>query len=461
MGRPREGWKLRDPRPPAEPFYTVRFTSKAGRRVELSTGTSDPHEAARVAADLYARDQRSAAARSSAPRVSPLLALDELFAMWLADLEKTHDRETVVTYTSYARRFVGHFGSIDGVTRPKMADYQRSRLTQVVRDTVQKERSALNTFLAWCVEQEILGEEDRPAWPSLPKKALGKRSGSQRAAPVDVTRDQVGAFLRALPVWSRVRMGERHAIRPRFIVMYETGLRPATLDALRVPEHWRPGDTELRIGAEDDKTRYGRKLPISALAKAALEYVVAERGITTGPIFGEHDYRAAVEAARIAADLPEDFAPYDLRHARIGHLLDQPGAEVRAVMFLVGHKLMTTTNHYVRGQAEGARALLSSGEIPGSGVPDMSRAKEGSRTLTGVTPLEPESGATALIYNGSADVSRHGGTEKDTCGQGNGEIPETVRDASYWLSVLRASEAAMERALADELLHDGDDGGGS
>lgn len=459
MGRPRKGWSLRKPRPPVQPNYAVRFTDKAGKAVELTTGTSDPREAARVAADLYARSQTAAVA-SPLARVSPMLALDELMSLWLDDASKTLDVRTVETYTGYSRRFVKFFGSLERIGRPTMAAYTRERLTQVLRDSVQKERSALNSFFAWCVDEHILREEDVPQWPRLSKKALGKRSGPQRSAPVDVTVEQVGAFLRALPLWSRPMRGRRHAVRPYFIVAYETSLRPATLAALVLGEHWAPGGTEIAIPDEDDKARFGRKVPISALAKASLEYVAQELGLVDGdPIFGEHDYRERVEAARVEAGLPEGFAPYDLRHGRIGHLLDTPGAELRAVMYLAGHTLMTTTNNYVRGQEAGARRLLGQGfgEQSGREGLDMLGAKEGTRTLTGVTPLEPESSGPTLDLNTSEDVTGQQRTEQDSSGQGFGEaprnsIPKSVGSAARFLAVLRTTDDALEAALASELL---------
>ncbi len=459
MGRPREGWKLRDPRGPGDP-YTVRFTDKEGRPRELSTGTSDPSQAALAAAELYAKDLTTGIVRGA--RIDPTLALDELLASWLADLSTSHDVETVATYTSYARGFVAHFKTFGNITVARMGDYQRGRLGKILRKTVQKERSALNGFLDWCVEQHVLLEDQRPQWPKLPKKATGVRSGPQREVPVDVTREQVRAFLAELPIWSKPRLGRRHAIRAYFIVAYETGLRPGTLATLEMPKHWKPGSAELVIEAKNDKARYGRKVPISAAVRAALEFTVAGLGITEGLIFGEHDYRESVEKARVAVGLPEDFAPYDLRHGRVGHLLDEPGAEVRAVMFLVGHLLMTTTNKYVRGQAEGARKMLNSAEFrgdTGETTPMLSSAKEGSRTLTGVTPPEPESGATDHHPNSYGGISRQEGTEKDTIGQGFGDTPETqipksVADASRYLAVLRAGEDALEAYLASELIAD-------
>ncbi len=499
MGRPRQGWKLRDPRPPLEPFYTVRFTNKAGRRVELTTGASDIGEASRVAADLYARDLTSSGALVRS-RVDPLLALDELMALCLADLLKTHDVTTVAQYARDSKRLAAHFGNtMANVHTARMADYQRDRLTQVLAKTVRKERSVFNTFLAWCVEQGVLASTDVPLWPKIPKKTVGVRSGPQRENPVDVTREQVGAFLEALPLWSKHGRGtgHRHAIRARFIVAYETGLRPATLDELELGRHWKLGNGFIDLTSDIDKARFGRQVPITRLAQAALTFVVVELGITGGLIFGAHDYRDAVAAAAAAAGLPKDFAVYDLRHGRIGHLLDETG-DVRAVMFLVGHLLMTTTNHYVRGQRSGARRALSAmagacecghvsslhegSEGPcratvdhhdgrpenpctcaafrgGSGEETkmLSGAKEGSRTPTRVTSPEPESGARHLVTNSSGQIAGQGGALRDSQGQGYGDIPETqipksVRDATVLLAAMRGSEDALERALAGELL---------
>lgn len=456
MGRPRAGWRLRDPREPGDP-YTVRFTNKAGRRVELTTGTSDPGEAASVAAELYARDLTSAGALVRS-RVDPLLKLDEMLALYLADLLKTHDEKTVEQYARDAKRFVTAFGnSLANVVGARMADYQRTRLTQVLRSTVRKERSFFNQFLAWCVEQGVLGEADRPEWPKLPKKATGVRSGPQRAKPVDVTPEQVGAFLEALPLWSKARLGKKHAVRPRFIVAYETSLRPATLDGLELGRHWRLGQGYLEITDDIDKARFGRRVPISRLAQAALTYVVTELGLASGLIFGDHDYREQVSKAAETAKLPEGFAVYDLRHGRLGHLIDETG-DVRAVMFLAGHLLMTTTNRYVRGQEASAQKAIETMAFRGDNGEREARmlsAKEGSRTLTGVTPPEPESGATNLDPSSSANVSGQGGTQRDREGQGSGDIPETqipksVADAAHFLAVLRASEAAMESAVLEE-----------
>ncbi len=470
MGRPKKGWRLRDPKPGRQ-HYTVRFTDRAGKPRELTTGKSDPVEAALVAADIYARDL--VAKPSAGPRINPHLALDEHMSQWLASLETTHDEETVVTYTAYARRFLGFFGdSIARITVPRMGDYQRKRLGEVTRSTLLKERSAMNGFLAWCEEQGLVAEEHLPRWPRLPKKALGVRSGPQREAPVDVTPAQVNAFIAALPAWSKPRDGVSFAIRARFIVAYETGLRPALLDELAVPKHWRPGSTEILIEPQHDKARFGRRVPISARCARALEETVLALGLKSGRIFGEHDYRHSVERAARAAGLPETFAPYDLRHGRAGHLLDA-GGTMRAVAHLLGHRKLTTTDRYLRAQEGDARTALDAASI-GDQSGDMTAekrgstsagevtmrddcAKEGGRTPTALRPLEPESGGSRVGSSSYGGLSGQEGTRSATSGQGIGGVPETplpesVEAAARYLTVLRAQWDAFDDLLADELI---------
>jgi integrase len=450
MARPNEGWKLR----PKDGVYYVRFTAPNGARIERSTGCGDAREAAAVAADIYAR---FLVAGDVAPRavVDPTASLEDLIARWLVAMQSTHDPETVSTYAGYGRRFLTFFGdSLTGITRARMGDYQRERLTKILRDSVLKERSAMNTFLAWCEEQGVLAEEMLPEWPKLPDRATGVRSGPQRAAPVDVTPEQVRDFLLALPVWSlRTRKGKPFPVRARFVFAYETGLRPATLDELEVPTHWKPGAVVLRITDKIDKSRYGRTLPLSALAIAALEATVAACGIREGLIFGRHDYRTTVERARQAAGLPEDFAPYDLRHGRSGHLLDETG-DMRAVAFLVGHRRLTTTDRYLRGQEDRARAALSapgSGGIVGEGDVMLS-AKDPNRTGTGVTPLEPESSGERPGSDIYETKESQEGPRNTPDTPGSGACPETLSTAARYLAVLRADADVLDAMVASELL---------
>lgn len=88
--------------------------------------------------------------------------------------------------------------------------------------------------------------------------------------------------------------------------------------ALSVPEHWRPGRKGLTITDEIDKARFGRTLPLTERALEAL----ARSAPKAGPIFGEHNRRKPLEAARKRLGLGPVSA-YDFRHARATHWLEE------------------------------------------------------------------------------------------------------------------------------------------
>ncbi len=453
MARPKEGWKLRPPRRAGE-SYTVRFTDPQGRAREISTGSKDPVEAAREAERIYAAELVAAPVEHRG-RIDPSLRLDELIALWLTDIETTHDVETVKTYTGYGRGFLRFFGNnLVDVTRARMGDYQRSRLASVTRKSVRKERSAMNTFLGWCEEQGVLAEESVPVWPKLPRRSQGVRAGKQRSAPIDVTAEQVRAFVLALPIMSlRPRKGRRFPVRSRFVFMAETGLRPGTISALSMPEHWRPGQDHVNVTADIDKGRRGRPVPLTPRAQAALEAAVVATGIVAGLIFGKHDYRTVFDVARVTVGLPEGLAPYDLRHHFVGFMADK--AEARAVMSLAGHARLTTTNHYVRGREDLARDALSalgSGGILGECEVPMLSAKEGSRTPTRVTPLEPENSGNSQIPDSYESSDSREGSKTTPEGLSFGGPPETLRRAQRFLDVLRSEWSAMDDFVAAELI---------
>src|SRR5690606_17190467 len=117
----------------------------------------------------------------------------------------------------------------------------------------------------------------------------------------------------ALPQWTRPRGdAPSFAVRARFVVAWETALRPATLDALSVPEHYSRGADSLQISDEIDKARFGRVLPLTDAARAALDGVC--RSGHVGLIFGCHDYRWQLAKAALSVLPPSKartFTGYD------------------------------------------------------------------------------------------------------------------------------------------------------
>jgi integrase len=333
------------------------------------------------------------------------LTLESLADKWLEDIASTIDADTAGLYRLHIYTHISpHFRVPDGIRTSTIADYGRRRLRVVKRSTLQKERSTLRGFLAWCQEQGYLA--DPPEFPVLPRRAMGTAFATRRrGAATDLTPDECRALIAALPQWSRPRASNpSFPVRARFVVAYETALRPATLDALSVPEHYSRGAETLVITDEIDKARFGRTLPLTGAARVALDSVC--RPGRTGLVFGDHDYRWQLKKAAKAINLPagklRTFCAYDLRHNRLTELAE--GGNLTGVAYLAGHKRVTTTSIYVRpGLKAGERALqpfdktrVSKGErlVGDENIRNINDcAKERTRTSTGVTPLAPQSNA--------------------------------------------------------------------
>jgi integrase len=349
-------------------YWYARFTW-AKQRHFISTGESDRGraqiEAERIYGEIVSGRRRkvSAAVRVSAPLVA-------LFSDWLATLEGVLDMQTLKTYrvTYVGRHFLDFFGKLDDVADESQVDaYARARLRKVLRSTVHKELGALRGFLRWAKMEGFI--TTIPPFPEFPKTSKGKRAGKQRAKANELTEAQVLAAIQALPAISaRISKKDRKrfAVRARFVVAYETGLRPATLDALVLGKHWSLEHPYwIDIPDEDDKTRYGRTIQLTATASAALHDTVRALGIKPGDlIFGQHDYRTYLKAAGGVA-LVKKLAPYDFRHARGTHLANR-GAALPGIAYQLGHTQLTTTNKYAHAtKAAGDRALEAGGALDG------------------------------------------------------------------------------------------------
>jgi len=349
----REGWGI------------ARFTW-SGKRYFISTGERDPGRAEVEAARIY-HEVTSGRRRRVAAGLRSKQPLDELFAGWLASLEGVLDVETIKTYrrTYVPTHFIPFFKRFDAIDEASLDAYGRSRLRKVLRKTLQKELGALRGFLRWCRQEGFL--DAMPVFPEYPTTSKGKRAGKQRAKANELTEEQVVAAIARLPERSaRVSKIDRcvFPVRSRFVLAYETGLRPSTLDVLEMPAHWRPGSRELVIPDEIDKTRFGRTLALTPEGVAAL--TEAAGGRTSGLIFGRHDYRTYLRKAGLDAELVSQLAPYDFRHARGTHLVDR-GATLSGVAYQLGHTQLTTTSKYAHAtKRAGDRALEAGSALSGS-----------------------------------------------------------------------------------------------
>lgn len=363
MGRVSTGWKLRQ-RAPGH-AYAVRFWI-AGREVERSTGTSDPVEAGREASRIYADEVRRAP--KPRPRRGAQLDLEELVAAWLVALSSTHDPKTCVIWELYARsHWLPHFSAMHHLTSAMCSEYMRKRLAVVQKSTVTKELSALRQFTLWLLEVGAIPEKIEV--PSVPRRSLGRAHPvARRSSAIELSPQECLAIIAALPEWSASKRVETFAIRARFLVAYETSLRPSTLDALLTPEHYRSGSATITLTPGIDKNRMGREVPLSDVARSALDAVLdrlppSEDGNPyAGPIFGKHEYRDHIwEAAKSVLPLEraKKFCAAHLRSARITHALERTG-NLPGVQYLAGHKRANTTAVYVRPSLRAALDVINS-----------------------------------------------------------------------------------------------------
>ncbi|RPH75589.1 site-specific integrase [bacterium] len=361
MGRKPTGWKLRPQRAPGRTI-TVRFWIN-GREFERSTGTSVESEAAREAARIYAYEVTHAPKRRA--RHGPGPELEELVAAWLVSLSSTHAANTVETWGMYASaHWLPHFGSLHNVNDLMCGQLMRSRLAKVQGDTVRKELSALRVFGRWLHENGFLSEKLEV--PSVRKGALGTRFETRRrSAAVQLSPAECEAMIAALPEWSTSRKVKPFAIRARFLVGYETSLRPSTLDRLLTPEHYRRGSSTVTLTPGIDKNRFGREIPLSARARKALDAVLdrlpdVDGKPYAGPIFGWHNYRphlAQAAKASLSKDRADVFCGAHLRSARITHWLEYTD-NLPGVQYLAGHTQTNTTARYVRPSLRAALDVL-------------------------------------------------------------------------------------------------------
>lgn len=293
---------------------------------------------------------------------------------WQEWLTTTHAERTRDVWRDYAKsHFIPFFGSVEKLTESGCAEYRRQRLGKVLAETVRHELTALRNFVAFCALEDVGAIPDAFKIAGIPKRVTGKPHPVRRRSAADpVSPSEIARIIELLPEWGGRRGPKRRdlerprkykvsefPIRARFVVAYETGLRPGTLDALCVPEHYEKGAASLRLTDAIDKSRWGREVPLSLRAREALDAVCPAQGL----IFGWHDYRSHLKAAA-AKILPSEqakrFAGSHLRSAMTTHELEQ-GKSIIGIQYRVGHKLLSTTSRYVKPSLRAALETLDLG----------------------------------------------------------------------------------------------------
>lgn len=348
MGRHAEGFRILK----RGKVYTVRFRVD-GQRRELSTGQSSRAEAHEVGRAIYAAaiSGRDAGLlkRGRAPS-GPDEDLAEVAAAWLE--EHSARPKTLELYEKYASYWTREFSSTRNLTERLIAAYIRRRLREVRGKTVSNELCAMRVFLRWLVEAGILPEV--PPLPHVTKAVTGTPYEKRRRVKApELTPEEIEAVLAKLAKYSATGF----PVWARFVVAYDTTIRPETLNKLRAPENYSKGGTDLELTAEDDKELYGRTVPLTERARAALDSVCPKEGL----IFGAHRYdqylRTAAEKA-LPASKAAVFTGQHFRSASITHYLERT-ANLPGVQHLAGHRHASTTARYVRPSYRAALEVVT------------------------------------------------------------------------------------------------------
>lgn len=344
MARTRQGWRIR--RRTQGGVWYVRFSCD-GHLCERSTGTGDREAASREAARIYAHAIASEKPKQVQRRRVGDQSIEVDVARWLVWLSTTHDAATRDTWEIYANaHFIPWFEATHNVNTLENDGYIRHRLGLVQRSTVQHELTALRSFIGWAQAEGKIPKT--VVVPPMPKKAMGvAHPVKRRSAAVEVSPEEIEAIIAHLDTWSNSKKVAKFPIRARFIVAYETGLRPSTLDRMRAPLNYRRGAKTIRITADIDKSRWVREVPITARARRALDEVCPDDGV----IFGKHELRPHIKAAADAVlpkDRAERFCGAHFRSAMITHNVEKPTTNLAGLQHQVGHQQLNTTARYMR-----------------------------------------------------------------------------------------------------------------
>ena len=352
MGRRAQGWTLgRDARTGK---YLARFRV-SGRRYCRSTGATDRAVAQAEASRIY-REVGEGRRRET----QDLATIDvaDVCAEWLVAMSAEVSEATIACWTTYVdAHWIPFFASAENLTsEARLADYMRARLERVTRSTVKKEMSALRRFLGWAVERGYL--DDAPQVPTPSRRATGTPHPKGKRVRVELAGTMMDAIIAALP--DTTPTGYR--IKAFFVVLRETAFRPGTLYRVTAPDDYRRGAEVLRIRADADKARYGREVPLTQRARAALDSVCPDEGI----LFERFEYREILREAALAAGLPKDLAchvsAYDFRHGRTTELLEN-SSNLTGVAYLVGHKHVSTTDRYAHARQHAAEEVLATEDL--------------------------------------------------------------------------------------------------
>jgi integrase len=337
-------------------IYQYSFTVR-GKRYRGSTGSRDFAEATAKAEALWVDAHRGKEPRRRIPnrqRDSASSPLDALFALFIDSIAgKKSDGYVVKMESHFRAHFSGRWTRIDELTGPALELYASERLREITRlgrptstVTVHKELTTISRFLRWARKTGHL--EEVPVFERV--KAVSDYT------PPDYSAEQTKQLLAALP--DRLSHSKRQPVREFFTVQWAQAFRPdAELGSLR----WMDislSRREMTVRQSQDKAREGRTISMAPETYRILSKMAKDaQPIPTALIFGRHNFRASLEKAADSLGLPRPTR-HNLRHFRLTELGHSKETAVGALKYFAGHKLLATTDRYVRSRTKATKDML-------------------------------------------------------------------------------------------------------
>lgn len=260
-------------------------------------------------------------------------------------------RATATQYRSRLLDFVGSIPQGSTVTKRHVlkwmeredlsAHYRRARLT------------AVRQFTSWCVENGYM--EKDPCLgiklPPLPELLPRYLSNEEMAALMRECHDSRTRLAALLMVQELLRRGECERILIGDIDL---------------------GKRNLAVRGKGGRGDITRREPISDETYAALRAYLAETRQHAGPLFrSSRDVNKAITGATLGEHVTKAMyragvknyafdgrSPHALRHTGAQDLVDR-GVDMRVVQKALGHKRLSTSELYVRGDVNGLREAMA------------------------------------------------------------------------------------------------------
>lgn len=324
------------------PYWYVSLTSRSGRRVKKSSGTTDRREAVALEAK-WREEQRQQDVWGAPERLSIAEMLNRFLTAHATKRSARSDRIRAVT-------LLQHLGDGDAyqLDRPAIKAYIAARQGQGRKaSTVNRELALLSAAINEAIE------DGYPVPPVVKGRKLREPEGKTRW----LTRAEVARLIEA------ARRTDQPALSDWILVAVHTGLRAGEMAALQW-QHVQGG--RLTVPAETAKSGRSRVLPLTPDALAAIARQTKRSMFVWSHDDGQplKDVRGSLERACQIAGI-ERITPHVLRHTCASWQV-QAGVPLYTVQKWLGHSTLKMTERY----AHLAPEHLREGAVALAGVVD-------------------------------------------------------------------------------------------